>query len=153
MPELAQFVSMSESLETSWTACTITRLHQDQIEEYQKEAEDNSHVCKELPALQHEKEGEATQPEEVLIKIDDLRQQIALLENQKANTAVGNEQKLDVLMRQKKQELAYSQGELDGSKERRAVFARGSMPCRGNSTLSRSGKRTRAPPRHLIPQA
>jgi DNA repair exonuclease SbcCD ATPase subunit len=94
----------------------MTKRHQDNLAQYQREAEENNRMYKELLDLQHDKESkeaEATQLAELRIKIDDLKQQIALLEEQNTRIAAESAEKLALLERQRDEELARLRAELE----------------------------------------
>jgi myosin heavy subunit len=93
----------------------MTTMHQDNLAQYQREAEENNRLYKELLELQHQKEAkeaEATQLSELQIKIDDLRQQIKILAEQAQNLRAENQEKLDLLKRQSEEEIARLTAEL-----------------------------------------
>jgi chromosome segregation ATPase len=103
----------------------MTKRHQANLAQYQQEAEENNRMYKELLALQHEKEAkeaEATQLAELRIKIEDLKQQIAILEEQNKKLAAENEERLALLQKQHDDEIARLKAELDELREQCKVL-------------------------------
>jgi chromosome segregation ATPase len=93
----------------------MTKRHQDNLEQYKREADENNRMYKDLLELQRAKvakEAEATEIAELRIKIEDLKQQIALLKEQNERLAVENGEKLEMPKAQRSQEIARLKAEL-----------------------------------------